>query len=115
MQKVLRLLDECKIIKQYTILDSKVGSRFYYIKIEVIFVDNSKLFIREFVSSNEYVYSYHWQDENGNLIIRWDNAPHHKHIKTYPHHKHTPKVAESYETSLEDVLRAIKRSIEKKE
>ena len=26
--------------------------------------------------------------KNGQLIIRWDNAPHHKQIQTYPHHKH---------------------------
>jgi len=23
-------------------------------------------------------------------IIGWDNAPHHKHVKTYPHHFHRP-------------------------
>jgi len=23
-------------------------------------------------------------------IIGWDNAPHHKQVKTYPHHFHTP-------------------------
>lgn len=33
-------------------------------------------------------YRYHWQDQNGRLIKRWDNAPHHRQIKTFPHHVH---------------------------
>jgi len=33
-------------------------------------------------------YSFHWQKANHNLIKRWDNAPHHSEIATYPHHIH---------------------------
>jgi hypothetical protein len=33
-------------------------------------------------------YSFHWQDENGNLLKRWDNVAHHPEIETYPHHIH---------------------------
>ena len=33
-------------------------------------------------------YRYHWQDENGHLIRRWDNAPHHKNVETFPNHLH---------------------------
>ena len=33
-------------------------------------------------------YSYHWQRQNGSLICRWDNAPHHPEISTFPHHIH---------------------------
>jgi hypothetical protein len=36
-------------------------------------------------------YSYHWQDEKGNLKKRWDNAAHHPEVKTYPHHVHEGK------------------------
>lgn len=32
-------------------------------------------------------YSFHWQDKRGNLIKRWDNAPHHKEFTTR-HHVH---------------------------
>jgi len=34
-------------------------------------------------------YSYTIIKQN-KRIIGWDNAPHHKHVKTYPHHFHTP-------------------------
>jgi hypothetical protein len=33
-------------------------------------------------------YRHHWQDGNGVLIKRWDNAPHHPAIETFPHHLH---------------------------
>ncbi|MBI1925725.1 hypothetical protein HYR99_15910 [Candidatus Poribacteria bacterium] len=33
-------------------------------------------------------YSFHWQDANGQLRKRWDNAAHHPSLSTHPHHVH---------------------------
>ena len=33
-------------------------------------------------------YRHHWQAGNGALLKRWDNAPHHPAIDTFPHHLH---------------------------
>jgi len=33
-------------------------------------------------------YRYHWQTQSGKLIKRWDNAPHHPEIDTFPNHLH---------------------------
>jgi len=33
-------------------------------------------------------YRYHWQDPIGCLILRYDDAPHHQEIETFPDHKH---------------------------
>jgi hypothetical protein len=33
-------------------------------------------------------YRFHWQTETGKLIKRWDNAPHHPEIVTFPDHLH---------------------------
>jgi hypothetical protein len=33
-------------------------------------------------------YSYHWQRADGQLIKRWDNAPHHPEVPTHPDHLH---------------------------
>jgi hypothetical protein len=33
-------------------------------------------------------YRHHWQNANGVLIKRWDNAPHYPTIDTFPHHLH---------------------------
>jgi len=33
-------------------------------------------------------YTYHDQDQHGNLVFRYDDAPHHPEVETFPHHKH---------------------------
>ena len=33
-------------------------------------------------------YSFHWQDTKGKLVVRWDNAPHHKELPNAPFHLH---------------------------
>ena len=33
-------------------------------------------------------YRHHWQSRTGQLIKRWDNAPHYRDIDTFPHHLH---------------------------
>jgi hypothetical protein len=33
-------------------------------------------------------YRHHWQDGQGRLIKRWDNAPHYPALDTFPHHLH---------------------------
>lgn len=33
-------------------------------------------------------YSFHWQDTDGQLRKRWDNAAHHPEVPTHPHHVH---------------------------
>jgi len=104
-------LKQSKAIKKFEVIDAKVGKDFYYLKVIAYLIDDSILFIREFLSIEEFIYSYHWQTKEGKLIVRWDNAPHHKHLQTYPHHKHIPEVVESYENDIEDVLRYIERKL----
>lgn len=61
------------------------------------FTDESVLYFIEFVNvkgaPHLYKYSYHYQDKDRNLIFRYDMAPHHKEISSYPHHKHTSSEA----------------------
>lgn len=53
-------------------------------------------------------YSYHYQSSDGTLVFRYDNAPHHRHVATFPHHKHTADdVIDSRPPHLIDVLREI--------
>lgn len=33
-------------------------------------------------------YKFHWQDPQGRLIKRWDNAPHHPEVEGFTHHLH---------------------------
>jgi len=51
-----------------------------------------------------------FMDGHNELIVRWDNAPHHPHLKTYPHHKHLQEAIEnSMEITLEEVLKYIEK------
>lgn len=109
MQEILKSLDDSNICNEYEILDYKQGSDFYYIKIKAKLA-KGYLYINVYMSEKEYNYSFHWQKDDGKLIIRWDNSPHHKNIETFPHHKHINKAVESSkEISLRQVLKYIKK------
>ena len=50
-------------------------------------------------------YSYHFQDPNNVLIFRYDNAPHHRGLPTFPHHKHMPNaVLPTIKPSVQQVI-----------
>ena len=65
-----------------------------HFRARVTFTDNSQLEFSEFVEQNAddeiqvITYSYHWSDENDNIIRRWDNTPHFPKLKNFPHHLH---------------------------
>ena len=107
MQRTLESLQD-DLIKSFEILDFKSGECFYYLKVMAIIVDGSQLHIKEYNSFDNYIYSYHWQDSEGSMKIRWDNPPHHRNLCTFPDHKHSPQLEESKEMSLEKVLEEIR-------
>lgn len=77
------------------------------------FYDNSLLEFDEAVLwRDEQVvklrYAYHYQNAAGELIFRYDNAPHYPNISTHPHHKHIGSEVESAQPpDLSEVLREI--------
>lgn len=42
-------------------------------------------------------YRYHFQDENNQVIFRYDSTPHFPDLPTFPHHKHLPDMVISTE------------------
>ena len=86
----------------------------YRFKAKFSFVDGSSLVTRDYLFSSGRKYAFHWQDKDGNLITRWDNAAHWENIDTFPHHKHEKDtVLSSEEVTLEDVLRYIYDTLKK--
>ena len=77
---------------------------------DITFIDESILHFIEFVNVREgieiYKYSYHYQHRDGNVIFRYDMAPHHKEIETFAHHKHvnSGKVIKAFAPNLSKVL-----------
>lgn len=106
---ILRLLDSSDWIYGYEIQEYRRWEDGFYRKIKIIFADQSVLFAREYVDESERNYSFHWQSEVGAMLARWDNAPHHKHIVTFPHHKHlrSEEIVASSAISLEEILAII--------
>jgi len=86
--EIFSWLDNSNFIEEYVVLDFKTEINSFYLKMKIIFIDKSILFTREFFDTKVRDYSFHWQDTDGNLICRWDNAPFHKDVPTFPHHKH---------------------------
>ena len=110
--RIIEILDSSPIVADYEIhqLIEEISASF--LRVEVIFVDESKLYIKELLFPDGSKYSYHWQDADGKLLVRWDNAPHHPEISTYPNHKHVgDEVLSSSRISIEDVLSAIRAQI----
>ncbi|MBI3957392.1 MAG: hypothetical protein HY328_01185 [Chloroflexi bacterium] len=59
-------------------------------------------------------YSFHWQDRDGRLIARWDTAPHHLTLPTFPHHIHDgaeENIQPHAPVTLADVLATISRRL----
>jgi len=84
------------------------------IRCRVVFWDGSYLALYETVSTElgypvriRYAYTY---IREGQRVFRYDNAPHHPEIVTFPHHKHigpTDRLTPADQPSLSQVLAEI--------
>jgi len=89
------------------------GEETSYIKGHITIIDASILEIAVFAVQSRDVlsidkYRLHYMSSAGQLLFRYDNAPHHPEIDSHPHHKHTPdKIITSKMPSLKEVLNEI--------
>lgn len=110
--EILRLLDQASWIVDYEVQDYKQWQTGFYYRLKIQFQDYSVLYVKEYLDDTERNYAFHWQDKNNNMIARWDNAPHHHHILTFPHHKHDPEgIFDSLEISLPEVIEQIQQQL----
>ncbi len=87
------IIKDCSIVTRFSIEFDEIDIHIGYLKGKLELIDCSVLHCIEFVEiqgnkANRLKYKYQWQFENGNLISRWDNVPHHQEIDTSPHHMH---------------------------
>lgn len=81
------------------------------LKINIIFIDDSKLFIKEYLDLrygiDKLSYSYHYQDKDNMMIFRYDNAIH-KPVLSFNAHKHIKNKVIQYDIPLlEEILEEI--------
>jgi hypothetical protein len=60
-----------------------------FIKGRLLFLDGSALEFSEQLPTDRRKYRFHYMDGQGNLVLRWDSAPHHRELSTHPFHQHT--------------------------
>src|ERR1035437_7758596 len=113
--EISKMFEYSDIITGFDVLEYNIDEGKLHYKIKISFTDNSLLFVKEYVSETERKYSFHWQNATGELLIRWDNSPHHKEIITFPHHKHIgSEIQSNKEPELNDVLAEIRNRIKEK-
>ena len=84
-----------------------------YLKGHLLIIDSSVLEIAIFATKSRKTlsiekYRLHYINSAGQMLFRYDNAPHHFEIDSYPHHKHTPdKIVPSTVPSIKDILNEI--------
>jgi len=100
------------VIQSSSVIQERQDSKIVERKLRVVFIDGSILEYTEILihDINKRKYAFQWMDSTYNLLIRWDNASHHRHISTFPHHKHVgdeKTILESFDVSLLEVLTEI--------
>ncbi len=88
-----------------------------HIKGTIDYIDGSTLYFFEYVvfdgTIHRETYRYHWQANDGALIKRWDNAPHHPEVDSFPNHVHLAdgSVDRSDPINLDDILDVVQNTI----
>ena len=80
-------------IVSYRVVRRDIGSSDGKFRLRVTLSDGGLVELFEYVTEASghldlRKYSFHWQDGQGNLKRRWDNAPHYPHLPNAPHHVH---------------------------
>ncbi len=112
---ILEDLTFSDIVETFSLIKKRIIGNELYFRIKISLIDKSILEVSNYLTFNSEIiinrYSYNWFDEN--LIIRWDNAEHHKELKNFPFHKHSGrnKIIPDKQRSIFEILEYIKKEI----
>jgi len=102
------ILNEFPTIRSYTLRKKVYNIKQGFISASIVFENGYMLDfveVKDAESPAKLKYRYQYMNEHHEVIFRYDNAPHHRQLKTFPHHKHLPEdIRESGEPKLFDVL-----------
>ena len=114
-RNILKTLKRSKIVAKIipVYFDGTAGHSILKIRAELI--NRWQLQVWEHKAPATRRYAYHIFDGDA-MVMRWDNAPHHRDIATFPHHKHIGEgicgeIAESEEMQISDVLAELEKII----
>jgi len=102
------ILCEFPTIRSYTLRKKVYNIKQGFISGSIVFENEYMLDfveVKDAESSAKLKYRYQYMNKHYEVVFRYDNAPHHRQLKTFPHHKHLPQdIEESGEPNLFDVL-----------
>jgi hypothetical protein len=115
MYDVKQICNKKTFIKEIEYLKEEKRKNFFLRYSKILLINFSTFYIKEIWRNDElFKYSYYWLSADNKLILGWDNAPHHKEIKTYPYHRHKiDEVEPAQEKKLIDVLAFIEKTFPK--
>jgi len=91
-RQAIELLDDYGFAETIIYQEERRAGKQVIVTADIVLVDGSRLIIREYIGSRygleKLSYAYQYQDSQGNLIFRYDNAAH-KPALSLPNHKHT--------------------------
>ncbi len=89
-----QLLIECPAISQFTVVKQSITRRDGRIRVRATLSDSGLLEFAEYLALNDnnvvshHTYAFHWQNEQQQLLKRWDNVNHFPDLPHAPHHIH---------------------------
>ena len=107
-----------RIVKSQDVHTEKRTPTEGYLRGDVFFKDGSRLHFRELVttepSAQRVSYTYHYQDADGRMVFRYDDADHFLKLSSAPHHKHIGEndVVAADAPDLQSVLKEIEGLIQ---
>ena len=118
MRSIISHLHKHPVVESVDILELIEEPEIQLLYIRVTLIDKTLLYLREVLTAKDDKYSYHWQTKSGELIERWDNAPHWQQEIDSVHHVHVGQaevVKPSSRVTVEEILEIISEIILRKE
>ncbi len=105
------------LVIQMRISFDEISEEECYIKGEITFNGGYVLHIAEYVVTEpefkRLKYRFHFQKSNGQMVVRWDNSPHHPEVESHPDHVHIgKKVRATHPMDIPQALDAVSSFIE---
>jgi hypothetical protein len=105
------------VVATYSLDTVQLSPNTGYVEGEITFIDGSRLIFFEFLRQtaaglDREKYRYHFVDISDQLVFRYDDAPHHRRVATFPHHKHLPpSVTDSSAPGFAEVLAEVEAHV----
>lgn len=107
----LQTLRKSKLVRRIISVEFDGVADTYVLKIRALLTNGWILQIWEHKTPELRRYAYHVY-ENSKTVVRWDNAPHHPQVRTFPHHMHKQTgVLASPEMYVDEVLRQLGKMV----